>query len=127
MAFNPKRYSRDMLAAFAAYAVVLIGTRWAIRAFDIEGVALSALALLPIAPALAVTGVALKHIATMDELQRRVQVEAFAASALLVGLATFAFGFVEGVAASRPSMIWVFPAMLAGWGLIAAVLRRRYL
>lgn len=127
MAFNPKRYSRDLFAAFAAYAVVLVGTRVAIRSFAIDGAAAAALAVAPIAPALAVTAVLLKHVATMDELQRRVQVEAFAASAMIVGLVAFAFGFVEGVAATRPSMIWIFPAMLGGAGVIAPILRRRYL
>ncbi len=127
MAFNPKRYSRDLLAAFAAYALVLAGTRWAIRSFGVEGPAAAGLALAPMLPALAVTGVLLKHIATMDELHRRVQVEAFAASALVVSLITFGFGFVEGVAVPRISMIWVFPAILAGWGVIAPILRKRYL
>lgn len=127
MAFNPKRYSRELVAAFTAYAAVLVGTRWAIRAFDIDGFALTALAALPMAPALAVTAVALRHFATMDELQRRVQIESFAASALLVGLVTFSLGFVEDVAVPRVSMIWVFPAILAGWGVIAPILRQRYL
>lgn len=127
MAFNSKRYSRELLAAFAAYAGFLIGSRWAIRAFDVEGVMLTVLAALPAAPALAVTAVALRHFATMDELQRRVQIESFAASALLVGLVTFSLGFVEEIAVPRISMIWVFPAILAGWGVIAPVLRRRYL
>lgn len=127
MAFNPKRYSRELVAAFTAYAAVLVGTRWAIRAFDIDGFALTALAALPMAPALAVTAVALRHFATMDELQRRVQIESFAASALLVGLVTFSLGFVEDVAVPRVSMIWVFPTILAGWGVIAPILRQRYL
>lgn len=127
MAFNPRRYSRELAAAFAAYAAVLVGTRLAIRTFDVDGFALTALAALPMAPALAVTAVALRHFATMDELQRRVQIESFAASALLVGLVTFSLGFVEDVAVPRVSMIWVFPAILAGWGAIAPILRRRYL
>lgn len=127
MAFNPRRYSRELAAAFAAYAAVLVGTRLAIRTFDVDGFALTALAALPMAPALAVTAVALRHFATMDELQRRVQIESFAASALLVGLVTFSLGFVEDVAVPRISMIWVFPAILAGWGVIAPILRRRYL
>lgn len=127
MAYNPTRYSRELAAAFAAYAAVLVGTRLAIRTFDVDGFALTALAALPMAPALAVTAVALRHFATMDELQRRVQIESFAASALLVGLVTFSLGFVEDVAVPRVSMIWVFPAILAGWGVIAPILRRRYL
>jgi len=127
VAFNPRRYSRELAAAFAAYAAVLVGTRLAIRMFDVDGFALTALAALPMAPALAVTAVALRHFATMDELQRRVQIESFAASALLVGLVTFSLGFVEDVAVPRVSMIWVFPAILAGWGVIAPILRRRYL
>lgn len=125
MAFKAKLYTRDFLAAMAAYAVVLVATRWAAGAFAVEGGALVALAILPMAPALFATFVFFRHFATMDEMFRRLHVESFAAGALFVCLGSFALGFLEDVAAPRVSLIWVLPATVAAWGVISCVRQLR--
>jgi hypothetical protein len=62
----------------------------------------------------------------MDELQRRLHLEAlgfaFGASAIL----TFAYGLMENAGLPRLSYIWVLPAMVLLWGLGAAVASWRY-
>ena len=126
MAFNPKKYTREFLGAMLAYSGVLFATRWAADAFAVEGPLLIALAILPMAPALFATLVFMRHFATMDEMQKRIHVEAFSAGALLVCLVTFALGFLEDVAVPKLSMIWVLPATIAAWGVFACVLQRRY-
>lgn len=127
MAFNAKKYNREFLLAAAAYAAVLVASRLIATRFDVGGAMLMLLALAPIIPAIGATHVYLRHFRMMDELQRRIQIEAFAAGALFVGLASFAIGFIEDLAPLRLSLIWVLPSMLAAWGLIACVLRYRYL
>jgi len=126
MAFKPKLYRRDFLAAMAVYVVVLLATRWAAGAFAVEGATLAFLAVLPMGPALLATFVFFRHFATMDEMYQRLHVESFAAGALLVGLATFALGFLEDVAVARLSLIWVMPAMIAAWGIIACIRQWRH-
>lgn len=126
MAFNEKRYRHDFLIAVALYSAVLVASRLIARRFDVDGAALVVLSLTPIAPALGATMVYMRHYRAMDELQKRIQVEAFAAAALFVCLVTFTFGFAEGTALPQPALIWVLPATLFAWGVIACFLRYRY-
>ena len=125
MAFNNKRYTREFLAAMAVYGASVIGATFAARAIEAEGALLIAISLAPMAPALLAAGVFFRHFATMDEMFRRLHAESFAASALIIGLATFALGFIEDEIPVRLSMIWVLPALIGGWGLI--VCARNYL
>lgn len=125
MAFNRKRYTREFLAAMAVYSVSVFGAAYAAHALKAEGAALIAISLAPMVPALIAAAVFFRHFATMDEMFRRLHAESFAASALVVGLATFAFGFVEDEIPFRLSMTWVLPAIVGGWGVI--VCARNYL
>ena len=126
MAFQPKSYLIDLSTAMASYAIVLFGTRYGLKLLDPTGPLLIALAALPVLPTVYTAYVILKHVARMDELQRRIQLEAFAASALCIALGTFALGFLEDAGVPRPSLIWVMPAMVGLWGLLAPLVRRRY-
>ena len=125
MAFQPKRYTRDFLAAMALYCATLIGAAYLARAIDAQGAALIVISLAPVAPALFAVVVFFRHFATMDEMFRRMHAESFAASALVVGLVTFALGFVEDEIPVRPSLTFILPAIIGGWGLI--VCARNYL
>lgn len=126
MAFNPQKYGRDFAASMALYASVLFASRIALRALDPEGVAQILLAAAPTAPAALTVFVVLRHFATMDEMQRRIQIEAFCAGALFTGLATFSLGFLEDAGLPRLSMIWVMPGMIAAWGVLLVIVRNRY-
>jgi len=121
MAFNAKRYRSQFTAAMAAYAASLVAASYAVSAIKPEGALLYAISLAPALPAIAATAVFFRHFATMDEMFRRLHAESFAASALIVGLASFAYGFVEDAAPVRISMTWVLPAIIAGWGAIVCV------
>lgn len=125
MAFNSKRYTREFLGAMALYCVAVIGAVYAARALDAEGALLIAISLAPIAPAVLAVAVFFRHFETMDEMFRRLHAESFAASALIVGLVTFAIGFIEEEIPLRLSMTWVLPAIIGGWGVI--VCARNYL
>jgi hypothetical protein len=125
MAFNPKRYTREFLGAMALYSVAVVGAVYLARALDAQGATLIAVSLAPIAPALLAVAVFFRHFGTMDEMFRRLHAESFAASALLVGLVTFAIGFIEDEIPVRLSMTWILPAIIGGWGAI--VCARNYL
>ena len=127
MAFNHRRYTAELLGSCFGYAVVLVATRKFLKVLEPEGVLRVLIAVAPILPTALIVFVILKHVRTMDELQRRIQTEAFVASALFVAVAAFTLGFLEDAGVPRPSLIWVLPAMIGGWGLAAAVIRKRYL
>lgn len=118
MAFNAKKYRSQFLAAMAAYAASVVGASYAVKAIQPEGALLYAISIAPAVAAVAATAVFFRHFATMDEMFRRLHAESFAASALVVGLASFAFGFIEDAAPVRISQMWVLPAIIAGWGAI---------
>lgn len=65
-----------------------------------------------------------------DELRRRIALEAVAISAALVGAGYMTAGFLQsaGLIAlpADAAMLWVFPALCMGYGLVKLFLARRY-
>jgi hypothetical protein len=68
----------------------------------------------------------LRFLGRMDELERRIQLEAigFAFGVTLVVVMTA--GFLENAGVPRVSGIWIGPLMIALWGVGAALASRRY-
>ncbi len=62
----------------------------------------------------------------MDELQRRIQLEAFAFSFGATGIVTFSYGLLTYVGFPVISWVWIFPLMVALWGISQGVAVRRY-
>jgi hypothetical protein len=62
----------------------------------------------------------------VDELQRRIQLEAIGLSFAATGILTFAYGFLEDVGFPRLSFIWILPLMVMLWGLGLGLASRRY-
>lgn len=121
MSFNPRKYRREFLGAMGLYAVTVVGAVYLAKALQPSGPLLLAIALAPTGPALLATFVAFRHFATLDEMYKRLHVESFAASALIVALSSFSIWLLEGAAPFRISMIWVLPAIVGGWGVIVCL------
>ena len=68
----------------------------------------------------------LRFLGRMDELGRRIQLEALAFGFGAAGMLTFAYGFLENAGFPQLSYIWVFPLMIALWGIGGAIATRRY-
>ena len=62
----------------------------------------------------------------MDELGRRIQLEALAFGFGAAGMLTFAYGFLENAGLPKLSYVFVFPLMIALWGIGGAIATRRY-
>jgi len=62
----------------------------------------------------------------MDELQRRIHLEALGFAFGATAILTFAYGFLENAGLPRLSYIWILPAMVVLWGVGAAVASWRY-
>jgi hypothetical protein len=67
-------------------------------------------------------------LGTLDELQRRIQLEAFAFSLGCTSMLAFAYGLLEAFG-DEPhiSLIFVLPVAAIFWGVGAVLARRRYL
>jgi len=120
-----KQYLRELGLASVAYAVVLIiaitlinrlpGSPWRVP-----------LALLPVIPAGFMLVALVRFLERIDELQRRIQLEAIALSAGATAIVTFAYGFLELVGFPHLPLIWIFPLMIVLWGISLAISSRRY-
>jgi hypothetical protein len=119
-----KIYGRDFLVAMLAYVI----TVWI--SVSLPGTVDPAyrvpLVLVPLVPAGFAMRAYLRFLSRMDELGRRIQLEALAFGFGAAGMLTFAYGFLEHAGFPQLSYTWVFPLMIALWGLGGAIATWRY-
>jgi len=117
-------YTRDFGLSMAAYVIVL----WiSVSSLDrIDQPLKTAVALVPLIPAGFALVAYLRFLGRMDELGRRIQLEALAFGFGAAGMLTFAYGFLENAGFPQASYIWVFPVMIALWGIGGAIASYRY-
>ena len=84
------------------------------------------LALIPVIPILFAMRAFMRFFSNMDELQRRIQLEAFAFSFGATGIVTFSYGLLTDVGFPAISWTWIFPLMIALWGIGQGIAVRRY-
>lgn len=124
-----RRYLGEFLPAMLGYVLAVPVSLLLLLNVPMASALKVPVALLPMLPALLALRAVLRHLRRLDELERRVQVEAIGVASLLVGMGTFALGFLQNVQllpAPPGLMLWVFPAMIAVWGVAVAVITRRY-
>ena len=83
-------------------------------------------ALAPVIPMIFGLLAFVRFFSKMDELQRRIQLEAFAFAFGGTAIVSFTYGFLENAGFPALSWIWVFPLMMALWGIGAGIASRRY-
>jgi hypothetical protein len=120
-----RAYAREFLAAMAAYVVAVVVSISLLRG-GVDPSYRIPIALLPIVPAGFALVAYLRFLGRMDELGRRIQLEALAIGFGAAGMLTFAYGFLENAGFPQLSYIWVFPLMIALWGIGGAIATRRY-
>ena len=86
----------------------------------------SAVALLPVIPLLGGFIAIMRFLGSMDELQRRIQLDAFAVAAGATALCTFAYAMLQGAGAPQIGFEWILPFIVVVWGFAAAIARLRY-
>lgn len=120
-----RRYRLEFAACLAAYAAMLALSIWAVGP-DPEGPLDSLVLLLPMAPAAAMCWVVLRQLRRIDELQRRMQLEALAIAFAGTALLTFSYGFLEIAGWPRLSMFVVWPLMAVLWIVGGQIAARRF-
>jgi hypothetical protein len=119
-----RAYTRELGLAAAAYVIVVLVSIRLVSGLDQPIKTL--VALTPLVPASFAIHAYLRFLSRMDELGRRIQLEALAFGFGAAGMLTFAYGFLENAGFPQLSYIWVFPLMLALWGVGGAVASYRY-
>lgn len=125
MSKSAKTYLVEFGISMAAYVVVLFVSVWLLeRNPDASWRYLLAVA--PVVPVLFALRAFLRQLNRIDELQRRIQLNAVAFAAGATGIVTFTYGFLEGIGFPAMSVLYVFPLMIALWGIGVFVARLQY-
>ena len=111
--------------AMLAYLMVLVGALVVVQANPAAAWRYFVV-VLPVAPAAFVIWLFLRALARLDELQKRIQMQALGFSLGGTALLTFGYGFLEGVGLPQLSWTYVLPLMAVLWGLGAAIFSWRY-
>lgn len=119
-----RAYTRELGLAMAAYVIVVLVSIKLVS--GLEQPVKTLVALTPLIPASLALFAYLRFLSRMDELGRRIQLEALAFGFGAAGMLTFAYGFLENAGFPQLSYIWVFPLMIALWGIGGAVASYRY-
>lgn len=111
--------------AMLAYLMVLVGSVTVLQA-NPDAPWRYVIAVLPVVPAAIVLVVFLRALRGLDELQKRIQTQAFGFSLGATALITFGYGFLEGVGMPHLNWTYVLPMMAVFWGIGAAYFTWRY-
>src|SRR5690606_17625783 len=124
-----RRYLREFVPAMVAYVVLLIVSILLLK--RVEDRALRAVRpLMPVASIALTLSAIVRYIRDANELQRQIELEAVSLDTALVSLLYMAGGFLQLAKVidipSGVAMIWVFPLLCATYGLLKAVVARRF-
>lgn len=121
-----KRYLLEMLAAMAAYMIVLVASIEVLKTHDFSAAFRALIAVTPAVPLAGVLWAILRFVLSVDELQRQIHLEAFAISAGLTCALSMTYTFLEGAGFPHSQAYWAFDSLLAGWALALPFVKRRY-
>lgn len=111
--------------AMLAYLMVLVGSVTVLQA-NPNASWRYIVAVLPVFPAALVLSIFVRVLGRLDELQKRIQMQAFGFSLGATALITFGYGFLEGVGLPHLSWTLVLPLMAILWGVGTAIFTLRY-
>ena len=121
-----KRYLKELSTTMVVYGVMLVGSIELLTHVDVARPWRDLIALSPMIPAAATAWIVLRELRRMDELQRRIQLEALGFSFAGTAILTFSYGFLEGLGYPRLSMFTVWPILAVLWVIGLAFAHRRY-
>ena len=121
-----RQYLKELTATLLVYGGVLFGSIELLTHVGIARPWRDLVALSPMLPAAATAWVILRELRRMDELQRRIQLEALGFSFAGTAILTFSYGFLEGLGYPRLSMFTVWPVLAVLWVVGLVLARRRY-
>jgi len=119
------RYVAVMCLSLALYSIVLVISLSWLKA-GVEGPLKFAIAVMPVMPAWGVPLAVVRLLESMDELQRRIQLESLAFGFAAAAVATFTYGFLQNAGLPEVNWVWVWPVMAVSWIVGVLLARRRY-
>jgi hypothetical protein len=119
------RYATELGTGIMAYCALLVASILVLRHGVGSDALRDAVAVTPMLGGAAVCWAILRQLRRMDEMWRRVHLDALALAFTGTAFISFTYGFLEGVGFPRLSMFVVWPIMATLWVAGCAVLARR--
>lgn len=120
-----RAYLVEFGTSMVAYTLVLLTSVWLLNRYP-DTSWRYVLAVAPMVPVLFALRAFLRQLNRIDELQRRIQLNAIAFAAGAAGILTFTYGFLEGIGFPPLPTIWIFPMIIALWGIGLVFAQRQY-
>jgi hypothetical protein len=120
-----RRYAVQIALGMICYAVVLIFSLKLIPSMT-RGWLQVLVAVVPVIPVIFVLMVIVRLFSRIDEMQRRIHLEAVALAAGITSLLALTCGFLENAGMPRLSGFWTFASIGVLWAVFAMILQRRY-
>ncbi|MBL8106549.1 MAG: hypothetical protein CNIPEHKO_03238 [Anaerolineales bacterium] len=121
-----KRYFKEFGISMGFYVVLLIASISVISNVELPKAVQVVIALIPVIPTIFVVIAVMRALRDSDELQQRIQLQAVTFSAIVTGLITFSYGFLENIGFPHFPSLFIFPLMIALWGIGAGIFARKY-
>lgn len=121
-----QRYLREFFFAMSLYVVVLIASVTLLNNFEVARGWQIVISLAPALPVVFVIIAIMRLMMNGDELQQRVHLLATTFSAVLTGLITFSYGFLENLGFPKLPTFAIFPMLFLLWGIGLGYFTRRY-
>ena len=122
---NGKRYLIEFGSSMAAYSLFVPLSMWLLHGHEHTGMGYC-IAFLPIIPSIFALLAFLRFFRGLDELQRRIQLEAVVFSFLGTCFITLTWAFQQNAGLPRFDVSWVAPLLIALWGIGVGIAKRRY-
>ena len=125
---NPKMrpYTRELGGALVIYAALLVASIYLTRALHPGGLARYAIVLTPMLGIVACVWAIVRQLRRLDEMQRRIQLEALAISFAGFAFGSLAWGFAESAGAPHLPTFLIWPVMAALWVVGGFIAHRQY-
>ena len=112
-----RRYTQEFIFAMFLYAVTLFVSVTLLRTFEFARVWQVVISVVPAMPVIFILIALMRLLNDSDELQQRINLSAVTFSAVLTGLITFSYGFLENVGFPKLPTFAVLPMLFVFWGI----------
>lgn len=123
-----KQLIKGLLLTGLAYAISMLAwTHWLWPSTSEMSDAL--FLAIPIAPAIAMILIFMRFLASLDEMQQRIQFRAITFAAIATSLTTYTIGSLESIWALQGFYFhatWVLPMLFCYWGIALMYLAKKY-
>ena len=125
---NPtmRQYTKELGGALAIYAALLVASIYLTRTLHPGGLAQYAIVLTPMLGIVNCVWAIIRQLRRLDEMQRRIQLEALAISFAGSAFGSLAWGFAESAGAPHLPTFLIWPIMAALWVVGGFISHRRY-